>query len=119
MSGNPVHFEIPAQDTARAQKFYKDAFGWDFQAMEGPQEYHMTRISDSTGAAVFPGDAGAIRVYFDVDDINAGTASLRDAGGEADDPQPVPGMGWFVTGKDTEGNVIGLWQTDESAPGPS
>ena len=36
MSGNPVHFEIPAQNTARAQKFYGDLFGWDFQYMEGP-----------------------------------------------------------------------------------
>jgi uncharacterized protein len=119
MAGNPVHFEIAAQDTARAQKFYKDMFGWDFQAFEGPMEYHMARISDTSGAAVYPGDSGPIRVYFDVDDINAGVAKLRAAGGEADDPQAVPSMGWFVTGKDTEGNLIGLWQTDPSAPAPS
>ncbi len=119
MTGDPVHFEIAAQDTARAQKFYKDMFGWEFQAFGGPVEYNMTRLSDTAGAAVFPGDAGAIRVYFDVDDINAGAAKLREAGGEADDPQPVPSMGWFVTGKDTEGNAIGLWQTDPSAPAPS
>jgi len=62
-------------------------------------EYNMTRISDTAGAAVFPSDPGAIRVYFDVDDINAGAAKLREAGGEADDPQPVPSMGWFVSGR--------------------
>ena len=67
MAGKPVHLEIPAKNTSRAQEFYKDFFGWEFQAMEGP------------------------------------------------DPQPVPGMGWFVTGADTEGNPIGLWQTDPSA----
>ncbi|TML27676.1 MAG: VOC family protein [Actinobacteria bacterium] len=114
-----MHFEIPAQDTTRAQKFYKDMFGWEFQPFEGPTEYNMARISESAGAAVFPSEPGAIRVVFDVDDINAGAAKLRDAGGEADDPQPVPSMGWFVTGKDTEGNSIGLWQNDSSAPGPS
>jgi hypothetical protein len=27
-------------------------------------------------------------------------------------------MGWFVTANDTEGNKIGLWQTDASAPTP-
>jgi hypothetical protein len=27
-------------------------------------------------------------------------------------------MGWFVSGKDTEGNPIGLWQNDPSAPAP-
>ena len=118
MAGNPVHFEIPAQDTSRAQKFYKDMFGWEFQAFDGPMEYNMARISDTSGAAVFPSDPGAVRVYFDVDDITAGAAKLRDAGGEADDPQAVPSMGWFVTGKDTEGNPIGLWQNDPSAPAP-
>jgi uncharacterized protein len=118
MAGNPVHFEIAAQDTSRAQKFYKDMFGWEFQAFEGPMEYNMTRLSDTSGAAVFPGDPGAIRVYFDVDDINAGAARLKELGGEADEPMPVPSMGWFVTGKDTEGNPIGLWQNDPSAPMP-
>jgi predicted enzyme related to lactoylglutathione lyase len=118
LAGNPVHIEIPAQDTSRAQDFYKGLFGWDFQAMEGPQEYHRARVSDTSGSAVFPGDTGAIRVYFDVDDINAGAAKVKELGGKADDPQPVPGMGWFATGADTEGNPIGLWQTDPSASMP-
>jgi predicted enzyme related to lactoylglutathione lyase len=115
MAGKPVHFEIPAKDTSRAIDFYKGLFGWEFQAMEGPVEYNMTRLSEDTGAAVFPGDPGAIRTYFDVDDINAGAARVKELGGKADDPQPVPTMGWFVTGTDTEGNPIGLWQNDPSA----
>jgi predicted enzyme related to lactoylglutathione lyase len=118
MAGSPVHIEIPAQDTSRAQEFYKNLFGWEFQSMEGPFEYHMARLSETSGGAVFPGDTGAIRVYFDVDDINAGAARLKELGGKADDPQPVPGMGWFATGSDPEGNPIGLWQTDPSAPAP-
>ena len=109
MPGQPVHFEIPAQDTSRAQDFYKNMFGWDFQDMEGPTEYHMTRLSENSGGAVFPGDPGAIRVYFDVDDIKVAASRVNELGGKADDPQPVPTMGWFATGTDTEGNVIGLW----------
>jgi len=115
MAGKPVHFEIPAQDTNRAREFYGNLFGWQFDSMEGPTEYHMTRLGEDTGAAVFPGDTGAIRIYFEVDDINAGAARVNELGGKADDPQPVPGMGWFSTGEDTEGNPIGLWQTDPSA----
>ena len=118
MAGKAVHFEIPAQDTGRAQDFYKNLFGWEFQAFEGPQEYHMARVTDDSGSAVFPGDTGAIRVYFDVDDINAGAARLKELGGNADEPMPVPGMGWFVTGSDTEGNPLGLWQTDPNASMP-
>jgi predicted enzyme related to lactoylglutathione lyase len=118
MAGQPVHFEIPAKDTSRAQEFYNGMFGWEFQDMEGPQEYHMLRLSENTGGAVFPGDTGAIRVYFDVDDINAAASRVKELGGKADDPQPVPTMGWFVTGTDTEGNLIGLWQTDPNAQMP-
>ncbi len=33
MSGRVVHFEIPADDPARAQDFYWTAFGWDINAM--------------------------------------------------------------------------------------
>ena len=118
MAGKPVHVEIPAQDTNRALEFYKSMFGWQFEAMQGPFEYHMARMSDDAGGAVFPGETGAMRVYFDVDDINAGAARLQELGGNADEPQPVPGMGWFATGTDPEGNPIGLWQTDASAPMP-
>jgi predicted enzyme related to lactoylglutathione lyase len=118
MAGKLVHFEVAAGDTGRALDFYKGMFGWTFEGMEGPVEYHMTRLEETMGGAVYPGDPGAVRVYFDVDDINAGVAKMRELGGKADDPQPVPGMGWFATGTDTEGNPIGLWQTDPSATMP-
>jgi len=115
MAGKPVHFEGPAKDTSGAREVYSNLFGWQFESMEGPVEYHMLRLSEDTGGAVFPGDPGAIRVYFDVDDVNTGVARVRELGGKADDPQPVPGMGWFATGADTEGNPIGLWQNDPAA----
>jgi hypothetical protein len=60
-----------------------------------------------------------IRPYFDVDDINAGAARVKELGGEANDPMPVPNMGWFATCKDTIGNEFGLWQNDPSAPAPT
>lgn len=118
MPGKLVHFEVPAKDTSRALDFYSKMFGWQFQAFEGGPEYHMTQLAEDMGGAVTPGDPGAIRVYFDVDDINDGVARLKELGGKADDPQPVPGMGWFATAADTEGNSIGLWQTDPSAAMP-
>ena len=118
MAGKLVHFEVPAKDSSRALDFYKDLFGWQFQSMEGPVEYHMTQLAEDMGGAVTPGDPGAIRVYFDVDDINDGVARVKELGGSADDAQPVPGMGWFATAEDPEGNPIGLWQTDPSAKMP-
>ena len=55
---------------------------------------------------------------FDVDDINAGSAQVRDLGGKTEEAQPVPQMGWFARCEDTEGNAFGLWQTDPAAPAP-
>jgi predicted enzyme related to lactoylglutathione lyase len=54
-----------------------------------------------------------------VDDINAGAARVKELGGEADEPMPVPAMGWFATCKDPHGNEFGLWQNDTSAPAPT
>jgi predicted enzyme related to lactoylglutathione lyase len=54
-----------------------------------------------------------------VDDINAGATRVKELGGEANDPAPVPGMGWFATCRDPEGNEFGLWQNDPAAPAPT
>ena len=121
MPGQIVHIEIPADDTEKGRAFWGSLFGWQFEAFPGPSDYHMTRISDQTGAAITnmePGKRGT-RSYFDVDDINAGAARVKELGGEADAPMPVPNMGWFVTCKDPQGNEFGLWQSDPSAQAPS
>ncbi|MGZ4414862.1 MAG: VOC family protein [Gaiellaceae bacterium] len=122
MAGEMVHIEIPADDTEQAKAFWGSLFGWEFQAYPGgPGEYHMTRISDSSGGAITnmePGKRGT-RTYFDVEDVNASSAKVKELGGQADDPMPVPGMGWFSTCRDPHGNEFGLWQTDSSAPNPT
>lgn len=123
MPGQMVHLEIPAGDTAKASEFWGGLFGWQWQAFEGsPSEYLMTRFSDTTGGAIYKpeqADKRGARVYFDVDDINKETARVKELGGEAGEPMPVPGMGWFTINKDPEGNEFGLWQNDESAAMPS
>jgi uncharacterized protein len=122
MPGQMVHVEIPAGDTSKAREFWSGLFGWQWQEVPGPTEYHMTRFSETSGGAVYapdPANKRGARVYFDVDDITAATAKVGELGGEAGEAMPVPGMGWFSINKDTEGNEFGLWQNDESAPEPS
>ncbi len=122
MPGQIVHLEIPADDTASAREFWGSLFGWQFDPFQEGVDYHLTQITDVTGAAISgmegPGKRGA-RAYFDVDDANDGAARVRELGGEADEPQPVPATGWFVTCRDPHGNEFGLWQQDPAAPAPA
>jgi hypothetical protein len=117
MPGRLVHFEIAAADSKRAMDFYKSVFGWEFSESGMPDiEYNMTPAGGEPAGAVYPGPDGqtGILVYFDTDDIDASIARVRDAGGEAPDKAPIPGVGWFSHCKDTEGNEFGLFKSDES-----
>ncbi len=116
MAGEFAHIEIPTANTAEAREFWGGLFGWRFDQIPGPFEYHMTRIGDRQSAAItasHPDDRGT-RTYFFVEDIQASVARVREQGGRADDPAPVPGMGWFATCEDPHGNAFGLWQADPS-----
>ena len=53
-----------------------------------------------------------------MDDIDAGAARVKELGGKARDPTPVPGIGWFSVCTDPHGNEFGIWQTDETASMP-
>jgi predicted enzyme related to lactoylglutathione lyase len=121
MPGQIVHFEIPADDTGASLAFWGSLFGWQFGAFPaGESEYHMARTGEASGVGITdmePGKRGA-RAYFGVDDVQAGVSRVRELGGVAGDPMPVPGMGWFSTCTDPHGNEFGLWQDDPSAPTP-
>ena len=121
MPGRLVHFELPAQDAARARSFWSGLFGWKFQDSGMPDfDYQMVQTGPDQGGAVYPSEGG-IRgpvVYFDTDDIDGSVAKVRELGGDAEEKQPIPSVGWFARCKDTEGNEFSLFQSDESvAPG--
>jgi uncharacterized protein len=113
-----THVEWPAGDADRLQGFLEGLFGWQFESPMPEMDYRMARTADNEGAAVYPAEKRGLLVYYDVDDIDAHVAKVRDSGGEAEDKLPVPSMGWFSQCKDPEGNSFGLWQTDSSAPVP-
>ena len=124
MSGKVVHFEVPFDDGDRARSFYKEAFGW--QIMEMPEMGYtivMTGPSDDSG----PTEAGFINggmlsreqsatsgpvVVLDVDDIETALEKIGGLGGSTVvGKTPVGDMGFAAYFKDSEGNVIGLWET--------
>ena len=122
-----VHFEIPADDPARAGAFYKEVFGWEISKSPA-MDYWMLRTvpSDDRGQMTGPGVNGGMMKrmhpgqvptnYIGVADIDAHTAKVVAAGGEVILPKmPVPGYGWLIQFKDPEGNILALWQGDSKA----
>lgn len=118
----PVHFEIPADNIDRAQAFYKNVFGWQFQKWDGPMEYWMVvtgpddtpGINGGLGPRRMPDDkpVNTIRVT-SVDSVLAGVAK---AGGRVTVPKsPIPGIGWIAYAADTEGNPFGVMEEDVNA----
>jgi predicted enzyme related to lactoylglutathione lyase len=118
----PVHFEISADDMERAKEFYEQVFGWRIEKWEGPIEYWniMTGEESETGI-----DGGLMRREeqppgtvntIDVPNLDEYMAKAKDAGAEiVMDKMPVPGVGWMCYIKDTEDNVFGMMEMDESA----
>jgi predicted enzyme related to lactoylglutathione lyase len=125
--GRIVHFEILADDPARAAKFYSDAFGWQVEKWKGPIEYWlvMTGPTDQPGidggimqreGAPGSGAATAFVNTIDVADLDAAMAEVKRHGGAITDAKrAVPGVGWMCYANDTEGNRFGMMQSDTSA----
>ena len=124
MPGKVVHFEIPADDEDRARSFYAAAFGWTMTPMP-EMSYTMveTGPSDPRTGPTEPGyinggmmhregDFRAPNLVIDVGDIEAALRDVEAAGGSTvSGRQPVGEMGFAAYVKDTEGNLVGLWET--------
>ena len=122
-----VHFEIHAGDIERAVKFYKTVFGWDFQKWEGPMEYWMVITGPDNQPGINGGlmprrgeiDGQAVIAYVctvDVASVDDSTKTVESNGGQVVVPKmPIPGVGWLVYCKDTEGNIFGMMQEDDNA----
>jgi len=114
-----VHVEFPAQDVERGKKFWEGVGGWSLNDAGMPGMQYLMFQEGGQGGAVFgmEGAAGTT-IYLGTDDIDADLAKARELGGDADEKQPIPSIGWFARCKDSEGNEFSLFQSDENAPMP-
>lgn len=123
MADKVTWFELPADDTARAGKFYSEVFGWNMSDMGGGSLAAQSAPGDEE---LKPFENGAINgdisprseafdkplIVITVDDMTAKLSMLKEAGGSvALAPKEMEGMGmiWAIA-TDTEGNNIGIIQ---------
>ncbi len=116
------HFDIPSDDPQRAQKFYQDVFGWEFGKWEGPMEYWIVKTGEDNEPGInggltrrMPGQIGMTNTIT-VNSIDEYIKKIQTKGGKIILPKmPIPGVGQYASCMDTEGNIFGLIQMDESA----
>jgi len=119
-----VHFEIPVDDLDRAKAFYRGVFGWQLDDFPGMNYTGITTCP--TGEDRLPTERGVINggmtartdrvtgpvVVVNVASVDDALAQVAAAGGSAvSEKTEIPQMGWYAYAADSEGNVIGLWQT--------
>jgi len=123
MSGRVVHFELPVDDQERAKAFYAAAFGWDLADVPA-MSYTMVTTTPSGDRG--PTEPGAINggmagrggpitapvITVEVADIDEALATVERLGGKTVQGRAAVGdMGFTGYFTDSEGNVVGLWQT--------
>ena len=125
---NPaVHFEIPAKHRKRMADFYTQVFGWRTQ-MLGPEMGNYVVVTttelDTNGRPKSPGtiNGGFFQksndkpdqypsIVIAVDDIKQHMTKVKEAGGELlGEPMDIPGVGLYVSVRDTEGNRVAMLQ---------
>jgi predicted enzyme related to lactoylglutathione lyase len=129
MSNRIVHFEIHADDLARARDFYTKAFGWEFQEWKGGEkEYWMVMTADKDSKELGinggmlkrpegckPVEQGQAVTGFVctivVEDIDATIKKLEELGAICALPKfDLGGMAWQAYYLDTEKNIFGIHQ---------
>lgn len=120
------HFEIPYSEKHRVETFYKSVFGWEISdaPTEHPYSFALTtpvndqfRPTEPGGinGGMYPrGDEGGSTspvVVIEVESCEQRIADVEKAGGsKVMGPAEIPHMGIYAQVKDSEGNIIGLWQ---------
>lgn len=123
MSGRVVHFEMPFDDADRARNFYARVFGWQMMPMP---EFDYTIVTSGPSGERGPTEPGFINgglmqrrapftapnVVVDVENLETALQAVNDAGGSTVlERMAVGDMGFVAYFRDTENNLVGLWET--------
>ncbi len=121
-----VWFEMPFDESERAQKFYKDVFGWQINPVPNMEDYLLANTTESDPQTMQPKNPGAINggmskrnsntaqnpvIVIQVDSIDEHVKKIEGSGGKIVMPKTDIGtFGFYARVSDTEGNEIGIWE---------
>ena len=125
----PIHFEIQAENVERAIGFYSELFGWTFKQW-GQEKYWLVTTGEEGTPGIDgglmprpapggPAELAAVNAFvctIDVENLDATLAKIVAMGGKVVVPRmTVPSVGHLAYSKDTDGNIFGTMQMDDSA----
>lgn len=117
-----LHFEVYADDLARAKKFYSEIFGWKFDKWDGLWEYWMIKTGEEKQLGIngglmkkMTGQPSGMINYIDVSSIDEYLKKIQSSGGKIIKPNTsIPGIGNFAICTDTEENLFAILKLDEN-----
>lgn len=125
-----IDFQLPADDVARAEDFYKKTFGWVTNPI--PDMNYTALYTGPTDKKNMPEESGFINggmmkrggtfdhpvVTIRVGDIGETAAKIQENGGRMlGEKMAIMDMGYIQYFRDTEGNTMCLWQDKKKPQG--
>jgi predicted enzyme related to lactoylglutathione lyase len=116
--GTPCWVELGTPDIEAAAAFYGDLLGWEVPELPNSAEmggYRRAKKNGKDVAGVAPlmqeGQSPAWTSYVSVEDADATTAAVKEAGGSVlAEPMDVMELGRMAVFADPTGAVFGIWQ---------
>jgi predicted enzyme related to lactoylglutathione lyase len=116
--GTPCWADLGTPDIEAAAKFYGDLFGWSVEEGENSEQtggYRQATLRGKPVAGAMPlmqeGQPPAWSTYVSVENAEATTAKVREAGGTVmAEPMDVMDLGKMAIFADPTGAVFGIWQ---------
>ncbi len=116
-----IHFDLSADNPERAAEFYRRVFNWEVNKWEGPEDYWLIQTGTEEELGVTGGVAGRIKpedttaVVIDVKSADEAAKKVVGAEGTIrEEKKAIPGVGYLIMCRDTEGNTFGIMQIDET-----
>jgi predicted enzyme related to lactoylglutathione lyase len=117
-----IEFEVDAEDSERAIRFYESVFGWRFNKLCGTSDCCLIKTVDDDK----PGMNGGLMIRLnprtntvntiEVPPIEHFIDVVEENGGKVvTEKITIPGVGYLVYCQDTEGNAFGVFEAHEAA----